>query len=62
MLFSSSAVVEDLFKRREPMPSMDVIYFIQPSREKYCHSSLFLFILDYNSLAGKKKVIFVGST
>uniref|UniRef100_M8BJP4 Protein transport Sec1a n=1 Tax=Aegilops tauschii TaxID=37682 RepID=M8BJP4_AEGTA len=28
------SLVEDLFKRREPMPSMDVIYFVQPLKEK----------------------------
>ncbi|KAJ9556422.1 hypothetical protein OSB04_011036 [Centaurea solstitialis] len=27
------SLVEDLFKRRQPMPSMDVIYFIQPIKE-----------------------------
>ncbi|XP_043812384.1 protein transport Sec1a isoform X3 [Manihot esculenta] len=27
------SLVEELFKRREPLPSMDVIYFIQPSKE-----------------------------
>ncbi|XP_010523082.1 PREDICTED: protein transport Sec1a [Tarenaya hassleriana] len=27
------SLVEELFKRREPMPSMDAIYFIQPSKE-----------------------------
>lgn len=27
------SLVEDLFRRREPMPSMDAIYFIQPSKE-----------------------------
>ncbi|KAG6435675.1 hypothetical protein SASPL_100550 [Salvia splendens] len=27
------SLVEELFKRREPMPSMDVVYFIQPARE-----------------------------
>ncbi|XP_048547327.1 probable protein transport Sec1b [Triticum urartu] len=27
------SLVEDLFKRREPMPSMDVIYFVQPLKE-----------------------------
>lgn len=54
MSFSFYAVVEELFKRREPMPSMDVIYFIQPAREKYCHSSLFLFILDCSSLEEKE--------
>ncbi|PRQ57634.1 putative sec1-like protein [Rosa chinensis] len=29
----SLLVVEDLFRRREPLPSMDVIYFIQPTKE-----------------------------
>ncbi|KAI3768230.1 hypothetical protein L2E82_18744 [Cichorium intybus] len=27
------SLVEDLFKRRQPMPSMDAIYFIQPIKE-----------------------------
>lgn len=27
------SLVEDLFRRREPMPSMDAVYFIQPSKE-----------------------------
>ncbi|WVZ82715.1 hypothetical protein U9M48_029947 [Paspalum notatum var. saurae] len=27
------SLVEDLFKRREPMPSMDAIYFLQPLKE-----------------------------
>ncbi|XP_050385725.1 protein transport Sec1a-like isoform X2 [Argentina anserina] len=27
------SLVEDLFRRREPLPSMDVIYYIQPSKE-----------------------------
>ncbi|XP_020244242.1 protein transport Sec1a-like isoform X3 [Asparagus officinalis] len=27
------SLVEDLFKRRQPMPAMDAIYFIQPSKE-----------------------------
>lgn len=31
---SFTAVVEDLFRRRQPLPSMDAIYFIQPSKEK----------------------------
>jgi hypothetical protein len=34
-ILSCPAVVEDLFKRREPMPSMDAIYFLQPLKEKY---------------------------
>jgi hypothetical protein len=28
------AVVEDIYRRRQPLPSMDAIYFIQPSKEK----------------------------
>ncbi|KAJ8749025.1 hypothetical protein K2173_013469 [Erythroxylum novogranatense] len=27
------SLVEELFKRREPLPSMDAVYFIQPSKE-----------------------------
>ncbi|CAL5340198.1 unnamed protein product [Camellia sinensis] len=27
------SLVEDLFRRRQPLPSMDAIYFIQPSKE-----------------------------
>jgi hypothetical protein len=32
---NSFAVVEDMYKRRQPLPSMDAIYFIQPTKEKY---------------------------
>ncbi|XP_042475825.1 SNARE-interacting protein KEULE-like isoform X2 [Macadamia integrifolia] len=28
------SLVEDLFRRRQPLPSMDAIYFIQPTKEK----------------------------
>ncbi|KAF8413042.1 hypothetical protein HHK36_001016 [Tetracentron sinense] len=28
------SLVEDLYRRRQPLPSMDAIYFIQPSKEK----------------------------
>ncbi|KAF8379309.1 hypothetical protein HHK36_028742 [Tetracentron sinense] len=28
------SLVEDIYRRRQPLPSMDAIYFIQPSKEK----------------------------
>ncbi|KAG5144598.1 hypothetical protein JHK84_030141 [Glycine max] len=28
------SLVEDIYKRRQPLPTMDAIYFIQPTREK----------------------------
>ncbi|KAJ4838822.1 Protein transport Sec1a [Turnera subulata] len=28
------SLVEDLFRRRQPMTTMDAVYFIQPSKEK----------------------------
>ncbi|GMI75855.1 keule [Hibiscus trionum] len=28
------SLVEDLFRRRQPLPTMDAIYFMQPTREK----------------------------
>ncbi|CAH8391570.1 unnamed protein product [Eruca vesicaria subsp. sativa] len=28
------SLVEDIFKRRQPLPSLDAIYFIQPTKEK----------------------------
>ncbi|GFP95012.1 snare-interacting protein keule [Phtheirospermum japonicum] len=35
----SRDLVEDLYRRRQPLPSMDAIYFIQPSKEKYGYRS-----------------------
>ena len=29
-----AAVVEDIYKRRQPLPSMHAIYFMQPTKEK----------------------------
>jgi len=33
-LFLMDLVVEDIYKRRQPLPTMDAIYFIQPTKEK----------------------------
>ncbi|KAK7302479.1 hypothetical protein RJT34_13369 [Clitoria ternatea] len=35
------SLVEDIYKRRQPMPTMDAIYFIQPTKEKYISSLLY---------------------
>nr|GME17767.1 protein transport Sec1a-like [Ipomoea batatas] len=35
------SLVEDLFRRRQPLPAMDVIYFIQPTKE-----NLIMFLSD----------------
>ncbi|KAF9668835.1 hypothetical protein SADUNF_Sadunf14G0044600 [Salix dunnii] len=50
------SLVEDLFRRREPMTSMDAIYFIQPSKENfllivYVHSYCVGFHLDALSVS-----------
>lgn len=40
------SLVEDIYKRRQPLPTMDAIYFIQPSKE-----NVVMFLSD---MAGKK--------
>uniref|UniRef100_A0A803N1M1 SNARE-interacting protein KEULE n=1 Tax=Chenopodium quinoa TaxID=63459 RepID=A0A803N1M1_CHEQI len=40
------SLVEDIYKRRQPLPTMDAIYFIQPSKE-----NVIMFLSD---MAGKK--------
>ncbi|XP_057766763.1 SNARE-interacting protein KEULE-like isoform X3 [Salvia miltiorrhiza] len=35
------SLVEDIHKRRQPLPSMDAIYFIQPTKEKYGSSPFY---------------------
>ncbi|KNA14722.1 hypothetical protein SOVF_105040 [Spinacia oleracea] len=40
------SLVEDIYKRRQPLPTMDAIYFIQPSKE-----NVIMFMSD---MAGKK--------
>lgn len=43
------AVVEDLDKRRQPLPSMDAIYFIQPTKEKFISLLLMpIYLLIYS--------------
>jgi hypothetical protein len=52
-ILSCPAVVEDLFKRREPMPSMDAIYFLQPLKEKYYSIAIDHLLSFYHSAAAK---------
>ncbi|KAH1248990.1 SNARE-interacting protein KEULE [Glycine max] len=40
------SLVEDIFKRRQPLPTMDAIYFIQPTRE-----NIIMFLSD---MSGRK--------
>lgn len=40
------SVVEDLYKRRQPMPTMEAIYFMQPLKEKYFHLEFIYFVLS----------------
>ncbi|KHN04763.1 SNARE-interacting protein KEULE [Glycine soja] len=42
----SRELVEDIFKRRQPLPTMDAIYFIQPTRE-----NIIMFLSD---MSGRK--------
>nr|GMD62409.1 protein transport Sec1a-like [Ipomoea batatas] len=44
------SLVEDLFRRRQPLPAMDVIYFIQPTKEKHVYHSLFCILINYMDL------------
>lgn len=53
------SLVEDLFKRREPLPSMDAIYFMQPSKE-----NIIMFLSDMSGREPlyKKAYIFFSSS
>ncbi|KAE9463069.1 hypothetical protein C3L33_05023, partial [Rhododendron williamsianum] len=52
--FTFPAVVEDLFRRRQPLPSMDAIYFIQPSKE-----NIVMFLSDMSGREPLYKKAFV---
>ncbi|GJN29732.1 hypothetical protein PR202_gb18050 [Eleusine coracana subsp. coracana] len=60
VLLLYNAVVEDLFKRREPMPSMDAIYFLQPLKENIfnlfsdaCNFSICSVIMLLSDMSGR---------
>jgi syntaxin-binding protein 1 len=51
-------VVEDLYKRRQPLPSLDAIYFIQPTKENIV---MFLSDMSGRSPLYKKAYVFFSS-
>ncbi|KAG5231240.1 protein transport Sec1a [Salix suchowensis] len=53
------SLVEDLFRRREPMTSMDAIYFIQPSKENVV---MFLSDMSGREPLYKKAYVFFSSS
>ncbi|XP_002511719.2 protein transport Sec1a isoform X1 [Ricinus communis] len=52
------SLVEDLFRRREPLPSMDAIYFVQPSKENVV---MFLSDMSGREPLYKKAFVFFSS-
>ncbi|OWM64946.1 hypothetical protein CDL15_Pgr028664 [Punica granatum] len=48
------SLVEDLFRRRQPLPSMDAIYFVQPSKE-----NVIMFLSDMSGRVPLYKKAFV---
>ncbi|GAV60235.1 Sec1 domain-containing protein [Cephalotus follicularis] len=52
------SLVEDLFRRRQPLPSMDAIYFIQPSKENVV---MFLSDMSGREPLYKKAYVFFSS-
>ncbi|XP_056173579.1 protein transport Sec1a-like isoform X2 [Syzygium oleosum] len=52
------SLVEDLFRRRQPLPSMDAIYFVQPSKE-----NVIMFLSDMSGRVPlyKKAYLFFSS-
>ncbi|TVU30173.1 hypothetical protein EJB05_21783 [Eragrostis curvula] len=52
------SLVEDLYKRRQPLPSLDAIYFIQPTKENIV---MFLSDMSGRSPLYKKAYVFFSS-
>ncbi|KAF4366597.1 hypothetical protein F8388_004261 [Cannabis sativa] len=52
------SLVEDMYKRRQPLPSMDAIYFIQPTKENVI---LFLSDMSGKSPLYRKAFVFFSS-
>ncbi|KAH0452184.1 hypothetical protein IEQ34_019483 [Dendrobium chrysotoxum] len=52
------SLVEDIYKRRQPMPSMDAIYFIQPTKENVV---MFLSDMSGKSPLYKRAFVFFSS-
>ncbi|KAJ9173473.1 hypothetical protein P3X46_016598 [Hevea brasiliensis] len=52
------SLVEDIFRRRQPLPSMDAIYFIQPTKENVV---MFLSDMSGKSPLYKKAFVFFSS-
>ncbi|KAL0884850.1 hypothetical protein Bca101_008831 [Brassica carinata] len=52
------SLVEDIFRRRQPLPSMDAIYFIQPTKENVI---MFLSDMSGKSPLYKKAFVFFSS-
>ncbi|CAL0331686.1 unnamed protein product [Lupinus luteus] len=53
------SLVEDIFKRRQPLPTMDSIYFIQPTRENV---NIFLSDMSGKTPLYRKAFVFFSST
>ncbi|XP_061357819.1 SNARE-interacting protein KEULE-like isoform X2 [Gastrolobium bilobum] len=53
------SLVEDIYKRRQPLPTMDAIYFIQPTKE-----NVIMFLSDMSGRAPlyRKAFVFFSST
>lgn len=44
----SLAVVENLGKKRQPLPALDAIYFIRPSQDKFVHNPVMLCFIGFH--------------